>query len=261
MEQSKIDRINFLARKSRESSLTEEEKKEQQKLRAEYVAAFRKNLVSTLESTIVERPDGTRLPLVENNKLNKKLKWFMVNIREVRRDDIDRVKYICIQTADEKAKTDKATGEIIANTYSTYYVREEPGTCFVLEDNGLVVGYIICSTNAKKFRKIFRRIDLKEIKKINKTSAIESWFIPLPYMIFKRIYPAHLHINLLEDYQGKGYGTQLMNELLFKLRGMGVKGVMLLASENNKGAVKFYKKHGFKILVTAFGGVAIGKKL
>ena len=35
MEQSKIDRINFLARKSRESGLTEAEKKEQQKLRVE----------------------------------------------------------------------------------------------------------------------------------------------------------------------------------------------------------------------------------
>ncbi len=74
MEQSKIDRINFLAKKSREEGLNEQEQKEQQKLRAEYVASFKKNLISTLESTIVERPDGTRLPLVENNKLNKKLK-------------------------------------------------------------------------------------------------------------------------------------------------------------------------------------------
>lgn len=185
----------------------------------------------------------------------------MVNIREVGQDDIDRVKYICIQTADEKAKTDKVTGEIIANTYSTYYVREEPETCFVLEDDGLVVGYIICSTNVKKFRKIFRKVDLKKIKKINKASVVESWFIPLPYMILKRIYPAHLHINLLEDYQGKGYGTELMNVLFLKLREMGVKGVMLLAAENNKGAVKFYKRHGFKIFATAFGGVAMGKKL
>ena len=48
MEQEKIDRINFLARKSRESGLNEEEKKEQQKLRAEYVAAFRKNLATSL---------------------------------------------------------------------------------------------------------------------------------------------------------------------------------------------------------------------
>lgn len=185
----------------------------------------------------------------------------MVNIREAKQDDIDRVKYICIQTADEKAKTDKSTGEIIANTYSTYYIREEPETCFVLEDDGLVVGYIICSANVKNFRKNFRKTDLKKIKKINRISAIESWFIPLPYMIFKRIYPAHLHINLLEDYQGKGYGTELMNALLFKLKGMGVKGVMLLAAADNKGAVEFYKKHKFKILITAFGGVAMGKKL
>ena len=74
MTEEKISRINELYRKSKAEGLTEAEKKEQQKLRAEYVAAFRKNLVNTLESTIVERPDGTRLPLVENNKLNKKLK-------------------------------------------------------------------------------------------------------------------------------------------------------------------------------------------
>ncbi len=185
----------------------------------------------------------------------------MVKIREVTQDDIERVKYICIQTADERAKTDKETGEIIANIYSTYYVREEPETCFVLEDDDLVVGYIICSTNVKKFKENFRKIDLEEIKKIKKTAAIENWFIPVPYMILKCIYPAHLHINLLEDYQGKGYGTELMKALLFKLREKGVKGVMLLAAENNKGAIKFYKRHGFKIFVTAFGGVAMGKKL
>lgn len=185
----------------------------------------------------------------------------MIKIREARFEDTDRVKYICIQTADEKAKNDKTTGEIIANTYSTYYVREESETCFVLEDEGLVVGYIICSTNAKKFRENFRKTDLKEIKKISKSAGIENWFIPVPYMIFKCIYPAHLHINLLDDYQGKGYGTELMNTLLSKLRETGVKGVMLLAAESNKGAVKFYKRHGFKKFVTAFGGVAMGKKL
>ena len=52
-----------------------------------------------------------------------------------------------------------------------------------------------------------------------------------------------------------------MNTLLSKLRETGVKGVMLLAAESNKGAVKFYKRHGFKKFVTAFGGVAMGKKL
>ena len=49
--QEQIDRINFLARKSRTEGLTEEEKKEQQILRAAYVAAFKESLVGTLEST------------------------------------------------------------------------------------------------------------------------------------------------------------------------------------------------------------------
>ena len=39
--QEKIDRINFLAKKSREEGLTEAEALAQKNLRAEYVAAFR----------------------------------------------------------------------------------------------------------------------------------------------------------------------------------------------------------------------------
>lgn len=56
-----IARINELAHKSKtEEGLTEEEKLEQQKLRKEYVEAYRASLRGTLESTIVVRPDGTR---------------------------------------------------------------------------------------------------------------------------------------------------------------------------------------------------------
>lgn len=50
MEQEKIARINFLARKSREEGLTDEEKQEQQLLRDEYRAAIRANLTATLDN-------------------------------------------------------------------------------------------------------------------------------------------------------------------------------------------------------------------
>ena len=50
MEQAKIDRINFLARKSKNEGLTPEEKEEQAGLRQEYLGAIRKNLRSTLDS-------------------------------------------------------------------------------------------------------------------------------------------------------------------------------------------------------------------
>ncbi len=68
--QEKIDRINFLARKSRAEGLTEAEAKEQKALRAEYVAAFRKSLETQLDSTVIVRPDGTR-EKIERKKPNK----------------------------------------------------------------------------------------------------------------------------------------------------------------------------------------------
>lgn len=60
MEQSKIDRINELARKSRSVGLTDEEKEEQRILRAEYVASFKASLVGHLDNTTILRPDGTK---------------------------------------------------------------------------------------------------------------------------------------------------------------------------------------------------------
>ena len=64
MDKEKIDRINVLARKSRAEGLTEEEKEEQQALRDEYRASVRANFASTLDHTVIQRPDGTRVPVV-----------------------------------------------------------------------------------------------------------------------------------------------------------------------------------------------------
>ena len=69
--QEKIDRINLLARKSREEGLTEAEALEQKNLRAEYVAAFRKSLENTLDNTVIQRPDGTRERVTKKNNKPK----------------------------------------------------------------------------------------------------------------------------------------------------------------------------------------------
>lgn len=60
MEQSKIDRINFLARKSREAQLSDEEKEEQRILRQEYVQSFKRSLVSQLENTYIVDEKGNK---------------------------------------------------------------------------------------------------------------------------------------------------------------------------------------------------------
>ena len=59
MDSSKIDRINYLARKSKAEGLTADEVKEQKILRAEYIAAFRMSLKSQLDNIDIQNEDGT----------------------------------------------------------------------------------------------------------------------------------------------------------------------------------------------------------
>ena len=68
MEQSKIDRINELARKSKTEELTPEEKAEQKKLREEYILDFRASLRGILDNTSIQRPDGTKEALKDKKK-------------------------------------------------------------------------------------------------------------------------------------------------------------------------------------------------
>ncbi len=68
MEKEKVERINTLARKSKTVGLTEEEKIEQQQLRAEYLADFRAGFSQVLKNTVIEYPDGSRESLPEFKK-------------------------------------------------------------------------------------------------------------------------------------------------------------------------------------------------
>ncbi len=68
MIDAKINRINELARKSRDCGLTEGEKAEQKTLREEYISGFRNSLKSQLDNTVVINPDGTSYRLKQKKK-------------------------------------------------------------------------------------------------------------------------------------------------------------------------------------------------
>lgn len=59
MNNEEIARINELYHKSQKEGLTEEEKKEQARLRYEYIQAMKRNLRSTLDQVSIQEPDGT----------------------------------------------------------------------------------------------------------------------------------------------------------------------------------------------------------
>ena len=72
MEIEKIDRINALAHKAKSVGLTEEEKKERELLRKEYLASVRMNLRSQLDNIDVKEKDGSIVNLGEKYGLKKR---------------------------------------------------------------------------------------------------------------------------------------------------------------------------------------------
>lgn len=69
LSKEKLARINELARKAKESSLTEEEAKEQSRLRKEYLENFRSSMLKTLGGVKIIDPNG-------NDVTPKKLKEY-----------------------------------------------------------------------------------------------------------------------------------------------------------------------------------------
>jgi len=68
MEQSKIDRLNALAKKHREESLTPEEEAERKTLREEYLAGIRRNLTHHLENTYLVDAEGNKEKLKKRDE-------------------------------------------------------------------------------------------------------------------------------------------------------------------------------------------------
>ncbi|MBQ7255547.1 MAG: DUF896 domain-containing protein [Oscillospiraceae bacterium] len=63
MESERVKRINELAKKAKTVGLTAEETAERDRLRQEYLAAFRKNLTAQLDNTYIVDPNGNKRKL------------------------------------------------------------------------------------------------------------------------------------------------------------------------------------------------------
>ncbi len=59
MTEEKIKRINELYHKAKNEGLTEAEKEEQQILRKEFIAAFRRNVRGQLDNISIQEEDGS----------------------------------------------------------------------------------------------------------------------------------------------------------------------------------------------------------
>ncbi|MFA6866427.1 MAG: GNAT family N-acetyltransferase [Clostridia bacterium] len=168
-----------------------------------------------------------------------------MQIRKYQVGDKENLRKICIATAPMQKNNN---GRILLTLlYNDYYTEFEKDNCFVVADEeDKAVGYIICSEDFTEYKKTFQKVFLPKIKKLSFIAFLTKW-ITLNTIDKKvgKLYPAHLHIDLLKVAQSQGFGKQLISTLITHLKEKGVTGINLGVSNNNVRAIKFYEKLGF----------------
>ncbi|TQJ31247.1 GNAT family N-acetyltransferase [Microbacterium sp. SLBN-146] len=198
----------------------------------------------------------------------------MTGIRSFRPGDEAALAEICLRTADAGGD---ATGvldddRIWAEIFVLPYVARHPDLAFVVEaDDGRVVGYIVCAPETRAFEEWFRTewwpehgatwpLPEQEVTRqdgiLRYASARRAGAEP-----YGDTYPAHLHIDLLPEAQGQGWGRRLVETLVRELRARGVTGLHLAASSDNRAAIAFYPRLGFTPLESHPGVQAFGMDL
>lgn len=183
----------------------------------------------------------------------------MPRIRPFRPGDEPALAEICLKTGDAGAD---ATGifaddDIWAEVFVLPYVARHPDLAFVLEtDDGRVVGYVVGTPDTCAFEDWFAqewwpRFADRWPRPESEATRQDGTLI---YAYGRRAgaepygdtHPAHLHIDLLPEVQGQGWGRRLIETLLAALRERGVTGLHLVASSENAGALAFYRRLGFR---------------
>ena len=74
-------------------------------------------------------------------------------------------------------------------------------------------------------------------------------------------FPGHIHIDLMPEVQGGGWGRRLMEAYEERLKSLGCKGYHLGVGRRNERAVAFYRRCGMSELQAPAWGFVFGKKL
>ncbi|MEV7888837.1 GNAT family N-acetyltransferase [Streptomyces sp. NPDC002817] len=180
-------------------------------------------------------------------------------IRSYRPEDRAALEDICIRTAHNglDSRPVYADPGILPVIFATPYAELEPDLVFVLDDGrGQAVGYILGTADTSRFADDFREKWLPLVadrypEPSGPPAGPDEVMIPLLHhperMVVPELaaYPAHLHIDLLPEWQGRGHGRELMRTFLRALRDRGVPAVHLVMATANVPARAFYDRVGF----------------
>lgn len=181
----------------------------------------------------------------------------MVSVRPYKETDKERVQQICLANAD-CLDSEESTKKYILLMYCNYYIEKEPENCFVaINDEDEAIGYIICSEDYNKYENTFKSEYINQCAAISPKRYVEAKLDLLSHSMFKKDHPAHFHIDIDNNYQRMGLGSLLISTLKAHLNNKGIKSMMMVCGEDNENAINFYRKNGFKDLITTKMGHAM----
>nr|WP_297425945.1 GNAT family N-acetyltransferase [uncultured Actinotalea sp.] len=181
-------------------------------------------------------------------------------VRPARPDDADRLYEICLRTGDAGAD---ATGRyadprLLGDVYLGAYLALSRELAFVLADeDDEPVGYVLGVADTLDFERRCEqewwprlRADTQRWRHVEPGSPDAELLALVRHPertppSLAATWPAHLHIDLLPQAQGRGDGRRLLEHLLTALRDRGVPGVMLGVDPENTRARAFYRHLGF----------------
>jgi ribosomal protein S18 acetylase RimI-like enzyme len=179
-------------------------------------------------------------------------------IRPYRPEDRDALSEICLLTGDAggDARGVYRDQQLLPDLFALPYAVLEPDLTFVLDDGGRAVGYVLGTSDTERYVRDFREKWLPAVAarhplpggEPGTPDAVMTHFLHNPeLMIHPHLadYPAHLHIDLLPEYQGHGYGRALLTKLFAALAEAGAERVHLVMVTANTGARAFYDRMGF----------------
>lgn len=183
-----------------------------------------------------------------------------MTVRRAGLDDLGALRQICVRTGDNGADASGRWSDdgLLPDVYLEPYLRYPDGLAWVVDEGTGPIGYLVGVADTEAFVRWWRRAWVGEfVRRHGSTppSVDEGWLFdggtrPELMLGDKPLaeYPAHLHIDLLPEAQGRGYGRLLMHALGAELRNRGVPGVHLGVSGQNAPAVAFYGHLGFTVL-------------
>jgi ribosomal protein S18 acetylase RimI-like enzyme len=179
-------------------------------------------------------------------------------IRRYEDRDHDAVYEICLLTGNSgtDATGMYASDDLLSDIFAGPYVHIEPGLAFVVDNGARVVGYVMGTANTEQFVRRCRAewipmMEGRYEEPPDLPETVDDKMLQLHFSPEKMLwsgldeYPAHLHIDLLPEYQGQGYGRRLVDRFFGAVASQGARGVHVSVSASNERAFGFYQRLGF----------------